>query len=72
MDRTQSRDRNKHSKRIFKLILNILAFTWIHAYDVLKKSDSTETWRKNKAAELQFVSVTVGLAYTPRLVISLF
>lgn len=59
-------------ERTFKSILNILAFTWVHAYDVLKNNDSTAEWRKNKAEELQFVSVTVGLAYTPRLLISLF
>ncbi|KAL7970278.1 hypothetical protein HDV63DRAFT_375126 [Trichoderma sp. SZMC 28014] len=48
-------------ERTFKSILNILAFTWVHAYDVLKNNDSTAEWRKNKAEELQFVSVTSTL-----------
>lgn len=65
MARYQLVGQNKNIKHIFRSTLNILAFTWIHAYDILKDSQSVDIWCKNKATELQFVSVTVGLADTP-------
>lgn len=65
MARYQLVGQNKDMKRIFRSTLKIVAFTWIHAYDILEDGQSVDIWREKKVAELQFVSVTVGLTHTP-------
>ncbi|UKZ87122.1 uncharacterized protein TrAFT101_002931 [Trichoderma asperellum] len=58
MARYQLVGQNKDMKRIFRSTLKIVAFTWIHAYDILEDGQSVDIWREKKVAELQFVSVT--------------